>query len=113
MTWKECPACGENHNPQTCPDYDYGGWAESTEESTDMEYENNPAPTGLHAKLLAEARELSPYVIVPAYGKPNHVAVFTTHHPDESVYRGHRAFLPPMYRFARDPYQCLTNPASD
>lgn len=25
-----CPACGEPHDPRTCIDFDYGGYAEST-----------------------------------------------------------------------------------
>lgn len=74
-------------------------------------YANRPAASGLHAKLIREARERSEFCITATYGIPNHVNVI-----DAGlfiVWHGHRDLLPAEYKFASDPSGALTRPASD
>lgn len=70
-----------------------------------------PAPSGMHAKLLREARELSPFIAVPASsGLPGHIRII--HQLAGRAWSGHRDLLPREYRFAQDPYDLLRRPDS-
>lgn len=79
-------------------------------------YAHRPVATGLHAKLVREARERTRYAIEPVYGTPNLIAVsdgLITDRMGQTVWVGHRDLLPQQYRFASDPSGALTRPASD
>lgn len=76
------------------------------------EYRFRPAPSGLHAKMLREARELSPYfVLQSADGRHGRVIVFK-HGVVGPLWNGHRDLLPAKYRFANDPHGVLKRPDS-
>lgn len=76
-------------------------------------YAHQPVATGMHAKLIREARELSPYVVGARYGAPNHVNVYLDDGSLFIIWHGHRDLMPAQYRHARDPWVALTRPASD
>lgn len=76
-------------------------------------YAHRPAPSGLHAKLLRELSERSPYRIEQSWihGLPNYIAVHVG--PGKVLWLGHRDAMPATYRGASDPDNLLTRPASD
>lgn len=72
-----------------------------------------PAPSGMHAKLLREARELSPFIVVPSSsGLPGHIRVADWLNNNPRAWSGHRDLMPREYRFAQDPYNLLRRPDS-
>lgn len=77
----------------------------------EMQSELSGMPSGLHAKLLREARERSPYYARHSTsGLPGHIVVIG---PDNTVrWSGHRDSLPACYRLAQDPYNVLNRPES-
>lgn len=75
-------------------------------------YQHRPAPSGLHAKYLAELSEGSPYIVQSLGGTPNHIVV-SRRGATVALWHGHRDLMPTEYRGASDPDHLLTRPASD
>lgn len=75
-------------------------------------YAFRPPPSGLHAKLIREARELSPYTVRAMPGRPGYVRVANWLANERTVWSGHRDLMPAEYRFARDPHNVLDRPDS-
>ncbi len=82
-----------------------------------VSYRHRPAPSGLHAKFLAELSERSPYIVKrdPNSGLPGSVWVVreNAHGPNDLQWSGHRDSMPRHFRGAADPNNLLTRPASD
>ena len=76
-------------------------------------YKHRPAPTGLHAKMLRELSERSPYIVLGIAATPNSVAIALRAQQDSALWSGHRDLMPAAYRGAYDPLHLLTRPASD
>lgn len=73
-------------------------------------YRHRPPATGLHAKLVREARDAAAakyHVQSDLTGRPGYINVFRC---EIRVWQGHRDAMPAEYRGARDPWNVLARP---